>query len=90
MADKTPATTFEESVRSRPGMYFGNNGSRGIISLVCGLIKDCIDLCKTDELFFLISIVKDNLFSIQISSKKDLSAFLNHFNGKRYNNTRAY
>ena len=80
--------TFEEGVRQRPGMCLGSNDGKGIVNLICGLIKDCIDICKTDKILFLVLIHKDNVFSIEISSKMDLTPYVQHFttNIKEFDN----
>ena len=68
--------TFEESVRKRPFLYLGNDR---LIGLFEGLILDCINLCKTDEIVFEIIISYDNKFSFAISSQHDLQFFTEQF-----------
>jgi DNA gyrase/topoisomerase IV subunit B len=55
--------TFGESVRKRPGMYFGNNKREGIVFLMDHIIQECIELNQTTTCFLSISLNQDNDFS---------------------------
>lgn len=76
MTDTTQTMTFEESVRERPFMYIGNDG---VIGLLEGLLTDCIDLCKTDEITFEIVISGDNDFTLGLASQHDITPFIQQF-----------
>ena len=58
-------------------MYIGNNGT---IGLFVGIIHDCIKICRTDNILFTISILKNNNFSFSISASNDLLPFIQSFN----------
>lgn len=85
MTDTTQTMTFEESIRKRPFMYFGNDG---IVGLIEGLLTDCIELCKTDEILFEIEIAGDNNFVLGISSRHNINPFIEQFTkeGKEFSN----
>lgn len=51
----------------------------GAIGLFIGLLIDCIELCKTDEITFEITISGDNDFILGFSSKYDLTPFIQQF-----------
>lgn len=76
MTDTTQTMTFEESVRKRPFMYIGNDG---VVGLIEGLLTDCIELCKTDEITFEIEIAGDNNFVLGLSSRHDINPFIEQF-----------
>ncbi len=76
MTDTTQTMTFEESIRKRPFMYIGNDG---VVGLIKGLLTDCIELCKTDEILFEIEIAGDNNFVLGLSSRHDINPFLEQF-----------
>lgn len=57
-------------------MYIGNDG---VVNLLIGLCNDCIELCKTDEITFEITLSDDNDFIFGLSSKHDLNPFLKQF-----------
>jgi DNA gyrase/topoisomerase IV subunit B len=73
MTDTRQTMTFKESVRKRPFMYMGNGG---VIGLFEGLLIDCIELCKTDEITFEIVISGDNNFTLGLTSQHDLNLFV--------------
>ncbi len=79
MTDETQEMTFEQSVRKPPGIYLGSNDSKGIINLLCSIIKDCIFICKTDKIFFSIGISDDDRLFLQINSDIDTSPIVKHF-----------
>lgn len=68
--------TFEEQVRKRTPMYIRNEG---VIGLLNGVILDCIELCKTDEITFEISILGDNDFKFVVQSQHNLQPFIEQF-----------
>lgn len=76
MTDTTQTMTFEESVRRRPFMYIGNDG---VVGLFEGLLTDCIELCKTDEIFFEITISGDNDFTFGLTSRHNINPFIQQF-----------
>ncbi|MBL7836025.1 MAG: hypothetical protein JNM67_00780 [Bacteroidetes bacterium] len=76
MTDTTQTMTFEESVRKRPFMYIGNDG---VVGLLDGLLTDCIQLCKTDEITFEIVISGDNDFTLGLTSRHDTNPFTQQF-----------
>jgi DNA gyrase/topoisomerase IV subunit B len=84
MTDEIQEMTFEQSVRKRPGMYLGSNDSKGIINLLCGIIKDCIFVCKTDKIFFSIGISTDARLSLQINSDIDTSVIVQQFSDDQW------
>lgn len=57
-------------------MYIGNDG---IVGLFEGLLIDCIELCKTDEITFEITISGDNVFTLGLTSQYDLNPFIQQF-----------
>lgn len=73
----TQPLSFEESVRKRPFMYIGC-----IVGLLEGLLVDCIELCKTDEIIFEIMISGDNDFTLGLTSPHDLNPFIQQFTNK--------
>lgn len=76
MTDAIQIITFEESVRKRPFMYIGNDGVAGLFE---GLLTDCIELCKTDEITFEIVISGDNNFTFGLTSPHDINPFIQQF-----------
>ena len=76
MTDTTQTMTFEESVRKRPFMYIGNDG---VVGLLEGLLTDCIELCKTDEITFEIVISGNNDFTLGLTSRHDTNPFIQQF-----------
>lgn len=77
-----PTMTFEEfenSVRKRPGMYIGEVSALGLLN---GLIIDCIELCKTDQITFEIVISGENDFTLGLTSQHDLSFFIQQLTDK--------
>ncbi|WP_295797278.1 hypothetical protein [Mucilaginibacter sp.] len=74
--DSITPIIFEESVRSRPGMYFRSTSSKGIIYAIDQLIKECIELCAAEDFTFNVSINDGNSFSIKINGRTNLSPFL--------------
>lgn len=76
MTDTTLTMTFEESVRKRPFMYIGNDG---VVGLLNGLIIDCIELCKTCEITFELTISSDNDFILGITTQHDSNSFWQSF-----------
>jgi len=67
---------FESSVKKRLGMYIGNDH---VLGLFTGLISDCIDICKTEEIRFTIRILADNQFSLGVFSEKNITPFVDGF-----------
>lgn len=57
-------------------MYIGNDG---VIGLFEGLLTDCIELCKTDEITFEIVISGDNDFTLGLTSQHDINPFVKQF-----------
>ena len=84
MNDEIQEMTFTQSVRKRPGMYLGSNDSKGIINLLCGIIKDSIFVCKTDKIFFSIGISTDDRLSLQINSDIDAYAIVQQFSDDQW------
>jgi DNA gyrase/topoisomerase IV subunit B len=80
MEENIISISFPEHVRMRPKMYFGNEHSVSI----CLLISQCIEICKTDEILFDLTINGENDFSIQIIGKVDLSPFTLYFVATKY------
>ncbi|HEY8399654.1 MAG TPA: hypothetical protein VIK89_00255 [Cytophagaceae bacterium] len=76
MTERIQPPSFEESVRKRPFMYIGNERIEGLIT---GLIIDCIELCKTDEITFEIIISDENNFILGIKTEQDLNPFWQSF-----------
>ena len=76
MTDTTQTMTFEESVRKRPFMYIGNDG---VVGLFEGLLIDCIELCKTDEITFEIVISGANNFAFGLTSRNAINPFIQQF-----------
>lgn len=85
MAEEKQEWTFDEMVRTRPGMFFGDNRGKGVMNLILGLIRDCIFACKTDKFFFSIEISADDNLSLQINSESDTSAIAQQFSDEHYN-----
>jgi DNA gyrase/topoisomerase IV subunit B len=86
MNDQIQELTFEQAVRKRPAMYLGSNESKGIINLLCGIVKDSIFVCKTDQLFFSFHILIDGRLSLQINSLIDTFAIIQQFSKNDYSN----
>lgn len=78
---------FEKSVRKRPGMYIGEVSAVGLLN---GLIIECIEHCKTDEITFEIAILGDNDFTIGLSSQQDLSLFIQQFTDESINSLHCF
>jgi len=76
--DEIVPVSFDEHVRKRPGMYFGELGGKGVVYLIKKLIIECIEICKSESLTFTTSVRNDN-FSIEINGKIDLLPFLKGF-----------
>ncbi|QHT69813.1 hypothetical protein GXP67_25785 [Rhodocytophaga rosea] len=72
MTDLPNRTAFEESVRKRPKMYIGDDHIR----LFEGLFIECIELCQIEEIMFEINIIRENKFSLGLSSPHNLKPFL--------------
>ncbi|MCW3103903.1 MAG: gyrB [Bacteroidetes bacterium] len=66
-------------------MYFGSNDIKGVLNLICGLIKDSIFICQTDNIFFFFEILNEGNFSLKISSENDISAIIPHFSEEESN-----
>lgn len=66
-------------------MYIGNDG---VVGLLEGLLTDCIELCKTDEITFEIVISGDNDFILGLTSRHDTNPFIQQFknDGKEFSN----
>lgn len=60
-------------IRLRPAMYIGSNN---VLDLLLGLVEECSFVCKTDEIYFELSIIERNLFAFEIKSEHSLSPFL--------------
>ena len=58
-------------------MYVGNDG---VVGLFQGLLLDCIELCKTDEITFEITLSGDNEFALVLTSSHNLNPFIQKFN----------
>jgi DNA gyrase/topoisomerase IV subunit B len=67
---------FEESIKRRPGMYFGNEGVIGILN---GLMIDCVKSCQSDKVTFEITVADDNNFVLGIITQHDLKFFWQKF-----------
>lgn len=61
-------------------MYIGNDG---VIGLFEGLLTDCIELCKIDEITFEIVISGDNDFTLGVTSLHDINPFIQQFTDER-------
>jgi DNA gyrase/topoisomerase IV subunit B len=57
-------------------MYIGNDG---VVGLFDGLLIDCMDLCKTDEITFEIVLSGENNFTLGLTSRKDINPFIQQF-----------
>ncbi|MFM7023230.1 MAG: hypothetical protein ACKOXB_09645 [Flavobacteriales bacterium] len=51
--------------------------------LFTGILLDCIELCKTDKIFFTLTIKAENSFSIEIDTQADLRSFIEQFENKQ-------
>ncbi len=85
MTDTTETMTFADHVRKRPLMYIGNDG---VVGLFQGLLINCIELCKTDEITFEIKLSGDNEFALGLTSSHNLNPFIQKFTdeSKEYSN----
>lgn len=79
--------SLREHMRKRPNMYLSNKGITGLFS---GLLFDCIKICSIDEIFFEIEILADNDFKWSISTKNDLSVFIEFFEKTDYDSFNNY
>jgi len=79
--DSITPINFEESVRRRPGMYFGSTGSQGIINAIAELVKECIEIFGVGDSTFIVSVNGNNDFSIEINGNSNLIPFLQIFSG---------
>ncbi len=75
-SDNIKGLDFSEHVRKRPFMYIGNDG---IVGLFEGLLTDCIELCKTDEITFEIAVLGENCFTFGLTSRHDINPFIKQF-----------
>ncbi len=74
-SDNIKVLDFSEHVRKRPLMYIGND----IVTIFVGLLTDCIELCKTDEITFEIVIFGENDFTFGLTSRHDINPFIKQF-----------
>lgn len=79
-SDDIKVLDFTEHVRKRPFMYIGNDG---IVGLFEGLLTDCIELCKTDEITFEIVVLGENDFTFGLTSRHDINPFIKQFTDER-------
>ena len=79
MNDTVQAMTLEESVRKRPIMYIGNDRMVGLFN---GLLIDIVEICKTDNLIFEITILSDREFILGITSNQVLNKLWTHFSSE--------
>ncbi|MGL4598590.1 MAG: hypothetical protein ACRCYO_13825, partial [Bacteroidia bacterium] len=66
-----------EAVRKRPALFLGNDR---ISNLFKNLILECVSVCETDEIIFMIVICSDDSFIFELRSKNDLHSFIDSFN----------
>lgn len=67
----------ESAIKKRPFLYIGK---RGVVGLFVRLLEETIELCRTDQVVFEITIISDNKYSLIISSIHDLSFVLDQLN----------
>jgi DNA gyrase/topoisomerase IV subunit B len=67
-------------------MYFGSNDIKGILDLICGLIRDSIFICQTDNIFFSFEILNEGNLSLKINSDLDISIITKQFSDKEKSN----
>jgi len=68
--------TIEESIRKRPAMYIGNDGTLGLLGM---LVTNCIAFSRTDKISFEILLQGQNEFVLRTQSIHDLTKFWNSF-----------
>lgn len=69
-------------IKKRPKMYLGNGVP--MLSLIEGLLSDCIALCRTDAILFSINILGNAKFQLTISSERDIAPFTDCFTDQNF------
>jgi DNA gyrase/topoisomerase IV subunit B len=77
MKENIQELTLTEHIRKRPAMYLGT--SDRMISLLKGLINNCLATVKSDACFFHITIRSEYDLELTVKSNGDISAFTNTF-----------
>lgn len=75
MTENIQILTFDQAVKKRTGMYLGGTGSKGIVNLLKGLIRDCIEITEPSTYFFQITLEAKLKIHFEIEASNDLSKF---------------